>query len=256
PNDDPYASLVDPGLAYFRLLADRQLPLVENLVEAIRSDDLSQALDAYVDSRPPYEQIEVLAGDFEGTDTDIDARPASFDWGETDESFKGFHRIEMLLFGEEDLNSALPYAEELVESVKLLRQNLDERERFSSAGQFGGMIGLANEIGAKKITSEEETWSDQSLLIFRHNFRGIYSQYNAYAGLVRSLNEQVATDATAAFRRAEKSVRAFFRPFSTGSTIGFSQVPNSDRREIVRASNQLRDALVASAETLDLAESL
>ena len=43
-----------------------------------------------MDSRPPYEQREVLAGNFEQEDTDIDARPYAFDNGDLDEGFKGF----------------------------------------------------------------------------------------------------------------------------------------------------------------------
>ena len=254
--DDPYADQVEPGLAYFRLMADRQLPLVEGLAAKIRAKDLPGALLAYVESRPPYEQIEVLAGDFEDTDTDIDARPASFDLGDTDDAFKGFHRIEMLLYGDEDLDAALPYADELIESVKQLRADLDVREKFSSAGQFAGMTGLANEIAAKKVSSEEETWSDQSLLIFRHNFRGIHMQYNAYDEIVRGIDESAADAVKEAFIRADRSIQSYFRLFNTGSTVGYSQVKNAERREITKASNQLRDALLGAAELLGLTEKL
>lgn len=39
-----------------------------------------------------------------------------------------------------------------------------------------GIVGLSTEIIAKKISSEEEMWSDLSLLIFYNNYKGIYSQ--------------------------------------------------------------------------------
>ena len=45
------------------------------------------------------------------------------------------------------------------------------RSNFNPAGQFGGMIALAVEVGGKKIASEEETFSDLSILIFDHNFQ-------------------------------------------------------------------------------------
>lgn len=154
---DPYAAQVDAGLNYFKEKAVEQLPLVEALATSIESGDLAAAQQAYIESRPPYEQIEVLALNFEDTDTDIDARPYAFDDGELDEAFKGFHRIETLIFRDRDLAAARPYAKELVTSIKTLMTNLEARDNFDSPSHFEGMIGLATEIPAKKISSEEET---------------------------------------------------------------------------------------------------
>ena len=44
------------------------------------------------------------------------------------------------------------------------------RSNFNPAGTFGGMIALATEVAGKKISSEEETFSDLSILIFHNNF--------------------------------------------------------------------------------------
>ena len=46
--------------------------------------------------------------------------------------------------------------------------------------------------GSKKISSEEETYSDLSVLIFYHNFKGIESQYKPFAPLVQAANASVA----------------------------------------------------------------
>jgi hypothetical protein len=45
------------------------------------------------------------------------------------------------------------------------------REEFEKADTWAGMIALATEVGAKKFSSEEETFSDLSILIFDNNFR-------------------------------------------------------------------------------------
>ncbi|GBO54764.1 hypothetical protein APA_2815 [Pseudanabaena sp. lw0831] len=87
-----YNTQVNNGVAYFRNRANDQLPLVENLVSALNSGDLERAKTAYVNSRPPYEEIEVYAGSFEKEDTDIDARPYAIDGGETSPEYKGFHK--------------------------------------------------------------------------------------------------------------------------------------------------------------------
>jgi len=94
------------------------------------------------------------------------------------------------------------------------------------------------------------------LLIFRHNFRGIHMQYNAYDQIVRGIDESAAEAVKEAFVRADRSIQSYFRPSNTGSTVGYSQVKNAERREITKASNQLRDALLGAAELLGLTEKL
>ena len=46
--------------------------------------------------QPPH--VQVLAPNFPQIDSDIDAREYSFDDGENSTDFKGFHRLERLLF--------------------------------------------------------------------------------------------------------------------------------------------------------------
>lgn len=252
PVTGEYAAQVDAGLAYFRRRADDQLPLVNALREAIASGDLETARQAYVASRPPYEEIEVLAANFPETDEAIDARPYAFDDGEQSPDFKGFHRIEILLYRDDDLAAALPVANELVATIEQLQRDLATRDNFSAAGHFDGIIALANEVASKKISSEEETWSDQSMLIFRHNWIGIWSQYEPFAPEVRAIDQSIATEAEAAYRAAMTLADAAFEPGSMVA-LPYSGVPVPVRRELVAASYRLRDALVAARETLGLA---
>lgn len=187
--EDRFAEQVEGGLEYFRGRADDQLPLAEALLAAIEAGNLEEARAAYIEARPPYEEIEVLALNFEETDSDIDARPYAFDEGESSEDYRGFHRIEGLLFRDEDVEGAVPYAERLVESVMDLQEDLTARGNFSAATHFEGMIGLAGEAPSKKISSEEETYSDQSLLIFRHNLIGVFSQFEPFEAEVSEAYE-------------------------------------------------------------------
>jgi hypothetical protein len=128
---DPFASRVDEGLAMFRPRAVEQRPLATALTEAIRSGDLSRAEAAYIAARPPYEEIEVLAASFPERDAAIDARPYAFAGGETDDGLKGFHKVEALLFRDEDLAAALPVAEELEGSLAALVEDLQALARPS-----------------------------------------------------------------------------------------------------------------------------
>lgn len=246
---DSFAAEVEQGLAYFKDQASKQLPLAEALVSAIASNDLAAAKKAYIESRPPYEQIEVLALNFETTDTNIDARPYAFDKGEKDEAFIGFHRIETLIFRDENLADALPYAEGLVADVKQLMTDLEARENFDSPSHFAGMIGLATEVPAKKISSEEETWSDQSLLIFQENWNGIYSQLTPFLAKVEAIDPSVAANATSSYEAAIAVIKPYF---TTGQVAAapYSSLNAAQRGEIVRAAYGFRDAIISVQEKL------
>lgn len=251
-SEDTYAKQVDEGLAYFRKRADEQLPLAEELVGAVSSGDLGRAKEAYVAARPPYEEIEVLAAGFEETDSDIDARPYDFDVGERSKDFKGFHRIEALLFRDGDLEAARPYARELVKSVETLRDQLDQRQNFGATMSFEGMVALATEVASKKISSEEETYSGQSLLIFKHNWGGIFRLFEPFSEEVEQRDEKSAIEVEEAYQGANALLAPYF---SAGEAAAepYGQVELAKRGEIVRASYHLSDTLSQAASVLGLA---
>ncbi len=251
-SDSLYAAQVDAGLAYFKKQAVIQIPLIEKMIEAIRERSLQKAQQAYINARPPYEEIEVLAASFPQTDADIDARPWAFEGGVTDEAFKGFHRVEMLIFGANDLEAAEPFAVELLESCKTLQKDLENRSAFSAKSTFEGLAALANEVAAKKISSEEETWSDQSLLIFKHNWIAIHSQYEPFHPILQKKNEKAAQAVMDAYKKAMALLEPHFKKGAVAGTP-YSKIGMAERYRIVKASVALRDALIKAAETLDLA---
>ena len=240
---------VTAGVSYFDTRCDAQAMSCRRLEAAIRTGDLAAARKAYIEARPPYEEIETLAYAFEEVDGDIDARPYAFDGGETDENFRGFHRIEVLLFGHEDVEAALPYAVRLNQSVAELKTQLGERERFDAAGQFGGMLALTNEVAAKKISSEEEALSNQSLMIFKHHWIGACSQYLPFDGLVARTDPAASRQVLEARDAALETLRPYFRTGVVAATP-YTQVSFLERRRMADASNRLRDALGRAGRSL------
>lgn len=243
------ANEVAAGVRYFQNQCSAQLPLVAAMVKAIEARDLAGAKRAYIESRPPYEQIEVLANSFEDSDRDIDARPYAFADGEEDTEFRGFHKVEALVFGYEDLDAALPYAKRLYKSIEQLSVELAEPGRFNASLSFDGMIALATEIPAKKISSEEETWSDQSMLIFRNNWEGIWSQFGPMA---RKANAAKAGAGDAVHQAYKAAMALMEGHFSLGSAAGtpYSRIGIAKRRQIANASLKLRSSLLAAREAL------
>lgn len=250
PDDDPaLTTAVSQGVVYFQGRCAQQLPLVQQLQKAIDAGDLAQAQQAYIEARPPYEEIETTALCFEDIDADIDARPYAFDGGESDPAFRGFHKIEALLFGYQDVRAAAPFAAKLIGSVRALQKQLGERHRFNASAQFDGMIGLANEVSAKKISSEEETWSDQSLLIFRHNWIGIASQFQPFVAVLKGSHH--AKRVLEAIESAQRLLTGHRRQ-GTAALTPYSQIGMVERRRLADASNAIRDALVEARQSLGL----
>lgn len=247
---DPHAEAVREGVAYFRKRNAEQKRLVEALTAALASGNRATAEAAYVTSRAPYEEIEVLAADFEEIDKDIDARPYAHGMGEADPDYRGFHKIEALLFGDGDLAAAASVSRRLEASVAALDGALAEPKRFSAASSFKGMISLATEIGAKKISGEEETWSDRSLLIFRHNLIGIRSQFQPFEPALRAKKESLAAEVTRRLQLASATVDTVFGAEAGGAA--YSRVGIGERRAIVRATAALRGELVNAGEVLGL----
>ena len=238
------------GVSYFQKRCDDQMPTVVALQKAIESGDVAAAQRAYIESRPPYEEIETIACCFEDSDRDIDARPYAFDGGETDAEFRGFHKIENLIFAEEDLEAAQPHAEMLVRSIARLRNELNEADRFSPEQQFEGMVALTNEVAAKKVSSEEETWSDQSVLIFKHNWIGAQSQFAPF-GAMHGADRPSVKAVDVAFRAAQETVQPYF---TTGvvAAAPYSSVPIKQRRAIADASNRYRDAIIVVRDEIGI----
>lgn len=190
-----------------------------------------------------------MAGSFPETDETIDARPYALEGGETNPAYVSAHRVEALLFRDEDLDAALPVARGSVASTRRLEGDLRRREAFSAGQTFEGMIGLADEIASKKISSEEETWSDQSLLIFHRNWLGTSSQYAPFAPAVAAADPDAAATVDAALAAAVATIAAH-PPAADGAFPPYGVVPAADRGRIVRASYGLALALTAAGRTL------
>jgi iron uptake system component EfeO len=167
---------------------------LEKLVTAIAASDLKTAQAQYVQSRLPYERIEPIIETFKELDEVMDARVDDFD-SETDAKFTGYHRIEHILFVQKTINGAKPFADELLANGKKMRDSI--KTAVIAPSDFVTGVGeLMEEAQTKKITGEEERWSEASLPILRANVEGAQKIYTLVQEELNkkdeALNEQIS----------------------------------------------------------------
>lgn len=243
------------GVEYFYGRCQTQQTLITSLIHAIETGDLHKAKAGYVDSRPPYEEIEVLAPAFGELDEAIDARPYVWGDGEDNEAFKGFHRIERDLYRDGNLYSALKHARQLNESVAELCKVLREKTGFSPHKSWEGLLGLSLEVPSKKVASEEETWSDLSLMIFRSNFKGIYETYKPFTKMSPGPSAKSVAEVEMIYKNIVEAMNVIdpmnmFQGINGGAARAYSDVVVSERAKIVHMSYKLLTALTKVHEEI------
>jgi hypothetical protein len=94
------------------------------------------------------------------------------------------HNLQCCRDGKVD-EETLRYARQIEQSHVDLEEALNNPDNFSGALSMEGILGLATEVPAKKISSEEETSSDLSLMIYYNNWKGILSQLLPFCSLAQ-----------------------------------------------------------------------
>mmetsp|Transcript_35809 Transcript_35809/g.102968 ORF Transcript_35809/g.102968 Transcript_35809/m.102968 type:complete len:384 (+) Transcript_35809:760-1911(+) len=248
-----YAAQTSEGVAYFLEQAQTMLTHVEALAElaanATEADSITNTTwaelgAAYELARPEYEQIETLAGCFEQEDSDIDARPYAFPLGEDDPDFRGSHKIERLIFRDRNPFEIKAYADGLVNSTLDLIAKL-EADECTPLMSFEGMVGLAVEVPAKKISGEEEAVSGLSGLIFDHNVKGIWSQFEPFEGVVSA---KISADA----QGHKEALEALMEPLVTPEYKPYSEWTMAQKVELVQEFYGLASAIARAGSELGI----
>lgn len=251
-NDAKLQSATNEGVRYFNSQCSRQQRLLEPLAKALRSRDVKAAKKRYAEARQPYEQIEVLAGDFSDQDLALDGRPYAYARGERDDEWRGFHLVERALFRDGDLGVALRGLARVKRDVDDLCEILTKGDGFTASSSFDGMITLAYEVPAKKISSEEETWSDLSVMIFRENIKGIWSVFRPFQKYVGKREFEDVMRKYLKIRTLIENVVDRNNDWNVGSDfIPYSQVPVYQRKNISDVFYDLGRALVKARESVE-----
>lgn len=151
---------------------DLLLKETEDFAKLLKEGKLDEAKKFYPLIRMSYERSEPIAESFGESDVKIDYRLVDFkEEFKNEEGWKGFHRIEKILWEQNTTKGTEKYADDLVNDIKELRAKIATIEVTPDL-MVTGAIDLLNEVSTQKITGEEEVFSHTDLYDFRANIEG------------------------------------------------------------------------------------
>ena len=147
--------------------SDALLKGTEDFTAAIQAGEREKAKAVYAGARAHYERIEPIAEALGDLDPRIDARDGDVPAAE----WRGYHKLEKILWSTDDLKTAAPLAKTLLDDVKLLRAQIESAD-ITVAKLVAGAVDLLNEVSKSKVTGEEERYSHTDLWDFQANVDG------------------------------------------------------------------------------------
>ena len=179
---------------------DMLLKDTENFAQLLKDGKLDEAKKTYPLIRMAYERSEPIAESFGESDIKIDYRLADFkEEFKTEEGWKGFHRIEKILWEENTTKGTETYADELVNDIKELKAKITTIEVTPDL-MLTGAIDLLNEVSTQKITGEEEIFSHTDLYDFRANIEGAQKIFELFRPKLEKKDAKLVATLDAEFK--------------------------------------------------------
>jgi iron uptake system component EfeO len=140
----------------------------QQFVAALSAGSVARAKALFGPTRLHYESIEPVAESFGNLDPDIDARINDVS---NVKQWRGFHRIEQILWDKNATDGTAPYATNLMADVNTLNRKV-QMIQLQPAQLANGAVELMNEVANSKITGEEDRYSHTDLSDFEGNLSG------------------------------------------------------------------------------------
>lgn len=177
------------------LLADS-----ESFAKNLKEGKLEEAKKQYPLIRMSYERSEPIAESFGELDVNIDFRLVDYlEENKTEEGWRGFHRIEKILWEQNTTVGTEKYADGLVNDVKELKAKV-ATVNVTPELMVTGAVDLLNEVATQKITGEEEIFSHTDLYDFKANIEGAEKIFEIFKPMIEKKDSKLATDLTEKFK--------------------------------------------------------
>ena len=173
---------------------DTLLKDTEKFAETIKAGNLEEAKKQYPVIRMAYERSEPIAESFGELDVNIDFRLADYlEENKTEDGWRGFHRIEKIMWEKNTTKGTEEYADQLVKDIKELKAKVATVEVTLDL-MVTGAVDLLNEVATQKITGEEEIFSHTDLYDFKANIEGAEEIFKIFKPLIEKKDSKLAND--------------------------------------------------------------
>lgn len=191
------------------------------LTDRVRANDLAGAESAYAAPRVNYERIEPVAEGFGNLDPDLDSRIADVAPGST---WTGFHRLEKAIYKDKSLAGMTTIADGLDANVSKLN-TLVATQAYQPAQLSNGATELLDEVGATKITGEEEAYSLIDLTDFAGNVAGSEKAFDLLKPALTVTDPALATQVSTRFTALDAALAKYSTGADATDYVTYDKVP-------------------------------
>jgi len=228
---------------------DMLLKDTENFAQLLKTGKLDEAKKVYPLIRMAYERSEPIAESFGESDIKIDYRLVDFkEEFKNEEGWKGFHRIEKILWEQNTTKGTEKYAEDLVNDIKELKAKIATIEVTPDL-MVTGAIDLLNEVSTQKITGEEEVFSHTDLYDFRANIEGARKIFELFRPKLEQKDAKLVTTLDTEF----KAVNALLDKYMTDDKNYklYTELKPEDTKALAEAVTKLGEPLSQMGIVID-----
>ena len=228
---------------------DMLLKDTENFAQLLKDGKLDEAKKVYPLIRMAYERSEPIAESFGESDIKIDYRLVDFkEEFKKEDGWKGFHRIEKILWEQNTTKGTEKYADDLVNDIKELKAKIATIEVTPDL-MVTGAIDLLNEVSTQKITGEEEVFSHTDLYDFRANIEGAQKIFELFKPKLEKKDAKLVTTLDTEF----KAVNALLDKYMTDDKHYklYTELKPEDTKALAEAVTKLGEPLSQMGIVMD-----
>ena len=221
----------------------------EKFAEVLKSGNLEEAKKMYPLIRMAYERSEPIAESFGESDVNIDFRLVDFkEEYNTEEGWRGFHRIEQILWEKNTTKGTEKYAIQLIDDIKELAAKIKTVEVTPDI-MITGAVDLLNEVSTSKITGEEEVYSHTDLYDFRANIEGAEKIFEIFKPKLSKVDEKLVEELNIRFKEVNTLLDKYM--VDDKNYKSYTQLTNEDTRLLSEAVTKLGEPLAQLGKVLD-----
>ena len=221
----------------------------EKFAEVLKSGNLEEAKKMYPLIRMAYERSEPIAESFGESDVNIDFRLVDFkEEYNTEEGWRGFHRIEQILWEKNTTKGTEKYAIQLIDDIKELVAKIKIVEVTPDI-MITGAVDLLNEVSTSEITGEEEVYSHTDLYDFRANIEGAEKIFEIFKPKLSKVDEKLVEELNIRFKEVNTLLDKYM--VDDKNYKSYTQLTNEDTRLLSEAVTKLGEPLAQLGKVLD-----